>query len=93
MDLSHPIFQPFYDKVVKNISVATAAVYKMSMKKAAIKEKQMYKEKRQIDYGIWRWLMAQTRIFIFIRHRDVNKIGCMVIRVKSWMQLSNQNFA
>lgn len=60
MDLPRPIFQSFYDKLIKTISIATAAVRENSSKKAAVEEKEMSKEKGMIDGitisgdGTWR---------------------------------------
>lgn len=44
INLPHPIFHSFYDTVVKSISVATAAVCEMSIKRAAIEEKRLREE-------------------------------------------------
>lgn len=45
MDLPRPIFHSFYDTVVRNIFIATAAVREKSIKKAAAQEKQICEEK------------------------------------------------
>ncbi|XP_071568778.1 uncharacterized protein [Temnothorax nylanderi] len=45
MELPRPIFQSFYDKIVTNISLATAAVREQSMKKAAAEEQRRATEK------------------------------------------------
>lgn len=44
INMPHPIFHSFYDTVVKSISVATAAVCEMSIKRAAIEEKRLREE-------------------------------------------------
>lgn len=60
MDLPRPIFQSFYDKLVKNISVATATVREKCIKKAAVEKKKMNEEKGITDGitvsgdGTWR---------------------------------------
>lgn len=60
MDLPRPIFQSFYDKLVKTISIATAAIRENSSKRAAVEEKKMSEEKGMIagitvsGDGTWR---------------------------------------
>jgi len=51
MDLPRPVFQSFYDKLMKNISIATTAVREKCIKKAAIEEKKMSEEKG-LTHGI-----------------------------------------
>lgn len=49
MDLPRPIFKSFYDKIIKNISVATEAVSKQSMTRAAAQEKTMSEEQGETN--------------------------------------------
>ncbi|XP_039307368.1 uncharacterized protein LOC120358202 [Solenopsis invicta] len=48
MEMPRPIFQSFYDKIVDMISIATATVRDISMKKAAEEEKKMSEENGQL---------------------------------------------
>lgn len=47
MCLPTPVYQSFYDTIISNIHVATDAVCEISMKRAAVKEKEISLEKRQ----------------------------------------------
>jgi len=49
MDLPRPIFQSFYDRVLRSLVVATSAVREISCKKAAVQEKNMSIEKGEIE--------------------------------------------
>lgn len=49
MDLPHPIFRSFYDKLVKTIAIATKAVRDESMKKAAQEEREESQKNGQTD--------------------------------------------
>lgn len=47
MNLPHPIFQSFYDTIIKNISVTTATVCEKSFKNAATEENKLNEEHGQ----------------------------------------------
>lgn len=49
MDLPRPIFQSFYDKIMKSIAIATSAVRDISIKKAAEQEKELSIQKGQSE--------------------------------------------
>ncbi|XP_029177185.1 uncharacterized protein LOC114945237 [Nylanderia fulva] len=49
MDLPRPIFQSFYDRVVKRIAIGAEAVCQLSMKTAAQEEKKKSDEKENTD--------------------------------------------
>ena len=49
MDLPHPIYQSFYDKIVTNVSVIVKTVAETSMKKSAHEEKVLTQEAMGLD--------------------------------------------
>lgn len=49
MDMPAPIFHSFYDSLIDTISIATKAVSTLSMKKAALEEKERSSENKQTD--------------------------------------------
>lgn len=72
VELPRPVFQSYYNKIIKTISIATATVREKCMKKAAIEEKKIERRKRnnRRNYSIRRWVLEKKRIFLFVSNNN-----------------------
>lgn len=76
MNLLRPIFQSFYDKVMKSIAIATSAVRDISIKKAGIQEKELSIQKGQTEgYSVRGRILTQKGIFVFVWYSFVDRLA------------------